>query len=87
MAVTEIAQLYVGFPGQAVDRPLKLLRGFERICIEPGQTQTASFFIPNSDLCYWNETSADWQIEPGTHTVYAGGSSDTNTLKSVTIRM
>ncbi|MEM7663223.1 MAG: glycoside hydrolase family 3 C-terminal domain-containing protein [Pseudomonadota bacterium] len=87
MAATEIAQLYVGFPGQAVDRPLKLLRGFERVWIEPGQTQTANFFVPNSDLCYWNETSADWQIEPGSHTVYAGGSSDTNILKSVTIRM
>ena len=71
----EIVQLYVGFPGQAVERPAKLLRGFERVSLEPGETRTVLFDVPDADLAYWNETGQSWVIEPGPHTLYAGGSS------------
>lgn len=75
VAADEIAQLYIGFPGRAVDRPLKLLRGFERVTIEPGETRTVYFEVPNSDLTYWSETSRSWVMEPGRHKVLIGRSS------------
>jgi beta-glucosidase len=35
-----VVQFYVGFENSAVDRPMKLLRGFKRVTLEPGETQT-----------------------------------------------
>lgn len=75
VAADEIAQLYIGFPGHSIDRPAKLLRGFERVSLTPGQTRTIRFKVPMSDLAYWNEASQAWQTEPGEHRLYAGGSS------------
>ncbi|MEM8636990.1 MAG: fibronectin type III-like domain-contianing protein, partial [Pseudomonadota bacterium] len=87
MRATEVAQLYIGFPGKAVERPLKLLRGFERVDLTPGETKSAHFFVPNADLSYWNEAAQEWQIEPGIHSVFAGGSSSDSELKEVTVRL
>lgn len=84
---TEIAQLYIGFPGTAVERPIKLLRGFERVELAPGETRSVTFFVPDADLCYWNEAGHNWQIEPGTHTVGVGGSSQLTDLLSTDISL
>lgn len=87
VSATEIAQLYIGFPGHLVDRPLKLLRGFERLHLAPGEMRTAEFFVSDADLSYWHSASRSWQIEPGLHRVYAGGSSDDRDLKQVGISL
>ena len=87
MTATEVAQLYVGFPGKAVDRPLKVLRGFERVELASSETRTVSFFIPDSDLTYWAETDRSWTIEPGTHTIMTGGSSRDGDLLKVSLRL
>lgn len=83
----EIVQLYIGFPGVAVERPKRLLRGFERISLKPGETRSVHFTIPDSDLCYWNEASATWVQETGEHSVMVGGSSRREDLKTVTITL
>ena len=85
VAGDEVAQLYIGFPGQAVERPLKLMRGFERISLAPGETIQAFFFVPDSDLAYWSDSSRDWEIERGPHTVFVGGSSLDKDLLSATV--
>lgn len=71
----EIAQLYVGFPGRAVDRPKKLLRGFERLRLKPGETRTLRFGVPVKSLRYYDAAARKWRLEPGPHAIYAGGSS------------
>ncbi|MEO0981275.1 MAG: glycoside hydrolase family 3 C-terminal domain-containing protein [Pseudomonadota bacterium] len=71
----EIVQLYVGFPGSLVERPEKLLRGFGRVTLAPGETKTTRFFVPDADLAYWDEVSRDWRLEPGVHRILVGGSS------------
>lgn len=71
----EIAQLYIGFPGKVVERPLKLLRGFERVSLAPNETKTVHFIVPDADLTYWCNTSRSWLLEPGSHKVLIGGSS------------
>ncbi|MEM0985077.1 MAG: glycoside hydrolase family 3 C-terminal domain-containing protein [Pseudomonadota bacterium] len=70
----EIVQVYAGFPNVIVERPAPLLRGFERISLDPGARKTVQLFIPDDDLKYWDETSQSWLIEPGQHVIYAGGS-------------
>ena len=83
VSATEVTQLYMGFPGLTVERPLKLLRGFERVALKPNETKTVEFFIPDADLAYWSESSRSWVVEPGTHTVLVGGSSvDDDLLKA-----
>lgn len=71
----EVVQLYIGFPGRAVDRPNKLLRGFKRVTLAPQETRTVHFEVPLSQLGWWNEATACWVLEAGAHTVHAGGSS------------
>lgn len=71
----EIAQLYLGFPNRIVERPKKLLRGFERVRIKPGETRTIRFSIPIESLRYYDPGARTWRMEAGIHVVYVGGSS------------
>ena len=71
----EIAQLYVGFPGRIVDRPKKLLRGFERVRLKPGEIRTIRFSVPIESIRYYDPATRSWRLEPGTHFVSVGGSS------------
>ncbi len=71
----EIAQLYVGFPGRVVDRPAKLLRGFERVRLKPGAMRAICFSVPIATLRYYDPVAHEWRLETGAHVIYAGGSS------------
>lgn len=81
----EIAQLYLGFPGRIVERPKKLLRGFERVRLKPGETRAIRFSIPIDDLRYYDPDAREWRIEPGLHVVLVGGSSHAADLISTTL--
>ncbi len=72
----EVAQLYLSFSVSGVDMPVKQLKGFKRISLEPGQTKTVTFQLSPDELYYFNETSDSYAVEPGTYTVKVGGSSD-----------
>ncbi len=74
----EIAQCYVGFPGSEVGRPVKLLRGFDRITLDPGESVTASFTIAPRDLAYYDVGSKSWRIENIRYAFYVAGSSRTD---------
>ncbi|WP_417450163.1 beta-glucosidase family protein [Kordiimonas sp.] len=82
---SEVAQLYVAFPGTAVTRPPFLLRGFERVHLRPGESACVEFFVPQSDLAYWDSERRDWRTERGVHTVLVGPSSRAADLQCVEI--
>jgi beta-glucosidase len=71
----EVVQLYVAHPESAVERPLKELKGFERITLEPGMTRTVTFSLDASDLAYWNAEYDRWVVEAAPVEVLVGGSS------------
>ena len=81
----EVTQLYVGFPGVAVERPRKLLRGFQRTRLGPGDRRTLRFEVPLAELRYWCAISRDWQLEHGEYTILVGGSSEASRLKRVVV--
>jgi beta-glucosidase len=83
----EVVQLYVGFPGRAADRPVKLLRGFERLALAPGETKRVAIPVAARDLAYWDEGSRAWAVERGEHAVHLGGSSRAADLVSVSFRV
>ncbi len=70
----EVVQLYIRDDFSSVTRPVKELKGFKRITLEPGASQTVSFTIMPADLQFYN---MDMQrvVEPGTFTISAGANS------------
>jgi beta-glucosidase len=77
----EVPQLYVSYPGSAVERPIKQLRGFARISLEPGQTRTVAMKLKAADLSYWDAAKHAFTVEAGKVDVQVGASSADIRLK------
>jgi beta-glucosidase len=75
MPGTEIAQLYLHKISSGVSRPVKELKGFQRIFLNPGETKKINFSITPGMLESYN-TEMIKTIEPGKYDVMIGGSSD-----------
>lgn len=71
----EFAQLYMREDVTSVETPRRSLEGFSRIHLKPQETKTVSFRIPQEQLAVWN-VEREWAVEPGTFTLWAGGSSE-----------
>jgi beta-glucosidase len=71
----EIVQLYIRDDYSSVTRPVKELKGFERIALKTGETKTVLFTITKEELSFY-DASMKWIAEPGTFTLMVGGSSD-----------
>ncbi|SPO03723.1 related to beta-glucosidase [Cephalotrichum gorgonifer] len=69
----EVAQLYVSLGGP--DDPAKVLRGFERIRIDPGTSETFRADITRRDLSNWDTVSQNWVISDCPKSIYVGNSS------------
>jgi beta-glucosidase len=74
-AGAEVVQLYLQPPPARVDRPVKELKGFGRVMLEPGETKTASFTLDESALSYYDSAVHDWVAQSGRFTVLVGASS------------
>jgi beta-glucosidase len=70
----EIAQLYLHHDVSSVEVPDKALKGFTRLHLKPAETKKVKFDLRSSELAVWSK-SHTWVVEPGTYTVFAGGSS------------
>lgn len=73
-AGAEIVQLYVSDLKSSLPRPVKELKGFRKITLQPGQEQTVSFTIDRKALSFYDDTKQDWVAEPGTFEVLVGAS-------------
>jgi beta-glucosidase len=85
----EVVQLYVRFPVSKVERPLKQLRGFQRVTAKAGETKTVSLELRAADLAYWSPERHAWTVEPGPVELLVGNSSSDRALtlsKTITIR-
>jgi len=76
----EVVQLYIRDLAGSVVRPVKVLRKFERISINAGETKTVSFMLHTEDLSMWNK-DMKWVVEPGTFEIQIGSSSEDIRLK------
>lgn len=75
VAGKEIIQLYVGDDQCSVLRPVKELKHFAKIALEPGEEKMVSFTITPDDLKFYDETVAGWTAEPGKFKASIGASS------------
>lgn len=80
----EIVQMYIRDDISSVSRPVKELRGFERISLAPGETKTVTFVIDSSLLEFY-DISHELVVEPGTFTVMVGPSSAENDSVVLTV--
>ena len=81
-ASSETVQIYVGDQECRLVRPVKELKGFEKVHIEPGQTKSVSVRLGREAFRYYDPVKHDWQVDPGMFTVYVGSSSADIRLKA-----
>jgi beta-glucosidase len=81
----EVVQLYIHDPVASISQPVRRLRGFERVTLNPGQSRTISFKLDRSDFGFY-DSRGRFVVEPGEIDVYAGNSSNATLTKSFTVR-
>ena len=81
----EVVQLYVHQRSGSTSRPVRELKGFERIALAPGEKRTVRFTLGPSELTYWSTAAKGWVQEAATFDVWAGG--DSNATLTTTFRV
>lgn len=82
----EVVQLYVHDVAASIAQPVRRLRGFERVTLEPGRSTTVSFRLGAQDLGFWtNDPTGTFTIERGRTDVYTGTSSTTRDCCPLTV--
>jgi beta-glucosidase len=79
-AGADVAQLYVGDPSAKVERPIKELKGYEKVRLEPGKSEHVTLTLHHRSLAYWDVASNNWKVDPGKFVVYVGDSSENTPL-------
>ncbi len=75
VAGKEVVQLYIGDDESSVERPVRELKGFRKVALEPGETRTVNFTVTPDMLKFYDPASGCWVLEKGSFTVYIGSSS------------
>jgi beta-glucosidase len=82
LAGDEVVQLYVRHLDSKVDRPQQELRGFRRVHVEPGATQTVQIPLAAASLAYWNADDDRFEVESDRVEIQVGSSSADIRLKT-----
>jgi len=77
-----VVQLYTGAAGGDVIRPVRELKGFAKVGLEPGEAKDVSFTLDERAFACWNTQIHDWYIPAGQYTIEAGDSSRNLPLKT-----
>ena len=80
----DVVQLYIHDPVASISQPVRRLRGFERVTLDPGKSRTVSFTLDRSDFGFY-DNSGRFVVEPGQIDVYAGDSSDAQDTQTLTV--
>ena len=76
-----VAQLYIGDPESTPIRPVRELKGFVKVALQPGESKEVSFTLDKRSFAYWNKEIHDWHVETGDFTIEVGASSRDLPLK------
>ena len=76
LGIPEVVQLYIGDKLSSLPRPVKELKGFEKVHLAPGQSRTVTFEIDPGMLACYDDAKGGWGAEPGEFTAYVGAASD-----------
>jgi beta-glucosidase len=70
----EVAQVYVGEAHPSVPRPVRELKGFARVELNPGETRHISVPLDQRAFAYYDVTGKGWKVDPGEFAIYVGKS-------------
>lgn len=71
----EVAQLYIHQRSGTAARPVRELKGFQRVTLKPGETRTLTFRLGDAELRYWNAAKRDWVIDDAVFDIAVGADS------------
>lgn len=71
----EVAQLYIHQRSGSASRPVRELKGFQRVSLKPGETRTLRFTLKPEDLRYWSASAGGWVQDEAAFDVWVGGDS------------
>ena len=80
VAGEEIVQLYIGFKNSSVDRPVKLLRAFDKVLLRAGESKTVELEVSIKDLAWYDPETKEWKIEEMEYELFVGSSSNKEDL-------
>ena len=81
-----VVQLYVGDVESTPLRPVRELKGFQKVMLQPGESREVTFTLDKRAFAYWNQQIHDWHVETGAFTIEAGASSrDLPLMAEVTV--
>jgi len=79
-------QLYIRDVVSSVTRPVKELKGFQRVSLDPGEQRALAFAITPEHLAFY-DINMEFRVEPGEFRVMVGSSSRDQDLQTVTLRV
>ena len=74
-AADEVVQLYLHQRHGTASRPVRELKGFERVALGAGESRTVRFPVGPAERRYWNSAARDWVLDASTFDVWVGGDS------------
>ena len=80
-----MVQLYIHQRSGSASRPVRELKGFERITLAAGEKRTMRFSVGKPELTYWSSATKTWVQESATFDVWVGG--DSNATLTTTFRV
>jgi beta-glucosidase len=67
-----VAQIYIHQRSGSASRPVRELKGFERVFLKPGQTKTLTFPLGKDELQFWSPQTRQWTVETSKFDIWAG---------------
>jgi beta-glucosidase len=80
-----VAQVYIHQRAGSASRPVRQLKGFKRITLQPGETQTLKFPLGKDELKFWSPQTKAWGVEPGVFDVWVGEDSTASLHAEITV--
>jgi beta-glucosidase len=71
----EVVELYVHDPKPQIDRPVRELKGFSKVALQPGETKTVQFTVQPRNLAYFDVAGKQWKADAGGYEIEIGASS------------
>lgn len=81
-----VAQVYIHQRWGSASRPVRQLKGFERVTLQPGETKTLTFPLGKEELEFWSPQTKKWAVEPSTFDVWAGEDSTATLHAELTVQ-
>ena len=81
----EVVQLYIHQRAGRASRPVRIMQGFQRLTLAPGESRQVSFTLDESNVRYCSEAERGWVIDPGTFDLWIGNSSQADLHTTFTV--